>query len=409
MDEATAIRAVRYRALPGTRAKARGMNRIAGACRHVWNCSLDRQNAAYLGWQFSSAGRPPFPTFFTLGKAFTQLRGSKAHAWLKELPFAPVRYVLKRQADAWQRFLSGQGGKPRFKGRGYGMGFTLPDSVRIRNGRIHIPKLGPRPAAAPRRQPASRRRSEAGRVHSGGREVVLHRLLRDRRSDSPGAGRGDRRGSQRGAVRPKHGRTHPHARHGASGSPPPPIPPAHGAAVKGQRTAPADPGEVRSDVPPRPGHPLELVPPNQPPHRRCGGGGGHRGPRREANDAFGQGNSGGARLKRSGAKAGLNRAILASGWGGLERNLAYKAGRLLKVRAAYTSQRCFACGAVASANRPDQSTFRCQACGHAANADVNAAENIRRLGMAQLDGEGRLAPEACPTIRQRGGGTLRAA
>src|SRR5712691_3034993 len=47
-------------------------------------------------------------------------------------------------------------------------------------------------------------------------------------------------------------------------------------------------------------------------------------------------------------KAGLNRGILASGWGLLVRRLQDKApGRVEKVDPAYTSQRCSACGHVA--------------------------------------------------------------
>ena len=43
-------------------------------------------------------------------------------------------------------------------------------------------------------------------------------------------------------------------------------------------------------------------------------------------------------------KAGLNRGILASGWGLLVRRLQDKApGRVEKVRPAFTSQRCSAC------------------------------------------------------------------
>ena len=76
-------------------------------------------------------------------------------------------------------------------------------------------------------------------------------------------------------------------------------------------------------------------------------------------------------------KAGLNRGILASGWGLLVRRLENKApGRVEKVPPAYTSQRCSACGHVARENRKSQAVFRCTACGYAANADVNAARNI---------------------------------
>jgi putative transposase len=76
-------------------------------------------------------------------------------------------------------------------------------------------------------------------------------------------------------------------------------------------------------------------------------------------------------------KAGLNREILASGWGILVKRLEQKApGRVMKINPAYTSQRCSACGHVACENRKSQAVFACTACGYTGNADVNAARNI---------------------------------
>jgi transposase len=77
------------------------------------------------------------------------------------------------------------------------------------------------------------------------------------------------------------------------------------------------------------------------------------------------------------AKAGLNRSILASGWGALVRRLEQKApSRIEKIHPSYTSQRCSACGHIAAGSRESQALFRCVACGYACNADVNAARNI---------------------------------
>ncbi len=78
-----------------------------------------------------------------------------------------------------------------------------------------------------------------------------------------------------------------------------------------------------------------------------------------------------------GQKAGLNRAILASGWGLLVRRLKEKApGRVERIKPAFTSQRCSACGQVDRDSRESQAVFRCTACGYACHADVNAAINI---------------------------------
>jgi putative transposase len=77
------------------------------------------------------------------------------------------------------------------------------------------------------------------------------------------------------------------------------------------------------------------------------------------------------------AKAGLNRGILRSGWGLLVRRLEQKApGRVKRIKPAFTSQRCSACGHVDGKSRESQARFACTACGYASHADVNAARNI---------------------------------
>ncbi|TMR94725.1 IS200/IS605 family element transposase accessory protein TnpB [Nonomuraea basaltis] len=86
------------------------------------------------------------------------------------------------------------------------------------------------------------------------------------------------------------------------------------------------------------------------------------------------------------AKAGLNRSILDAGWGVFLQILSHKAesaGReLIAVNPANTSRTCAQCGHCAKENRLTQAEFRCMACGHVAHADVNAAINILRAGLA---------------------------
>ena len=83
------------------------------------------------------------------------------------------------------------------------------------------------------------------------------------------------------------------------------------------------------------------------------------------------------------AKAGLNRGILANGWGLLITRLEQKApGRVEKVNPAYTSQTCNACKHIARESRKSQADFECVACGHQDNADVNAARNIAERSTA---------------------------
>jgi putative transposase len=93
-------------------------------------------------------------------------------------------------------------------------------------------------------------------------------------------------------------------------------------------------------------------------------------------------------------KSGLNRAILAQGWGLLVRRLQEKApGRVEKVKPHFTSQRCSACGHVDPESRESQARFVCTACGFADHADVNAARNIAaRHAVTARGGDGVARP-----------------
>jgi putative transposase len=99
-------------------------------------------------------------------------------------------------------------------------------------------------------------------------------------------------------------------------------------------------------------------------------------------------------------KAGLNRAILDSGWGGLARRLREKSEAsgvwLVEVPPAFTSQTCAACWSMRRENRESQAVFHCQDCGRWANADVNAAMVIRERGIRML------APAAGHVVAARG-------
>jgi putative transposase len=94
-------------------------------------------------------------------------------------------------------------------------------------------------------------------------------------------------------------------------------------------------------------------------------------------------------------KAELNRGILASGWARLVERLEHKApGRIVRIPAAYTSQRCSACGHVGAESRQSQTAFRCVACAWTGNADYNAARNIAAAGqvVAARGGQGSPGP-----------------
>jgi len=86
------------------------------------------------------------------------------------------------------------------------------------------------------------------------------------------------------------------------------------------------------------------------------------------------------------SKSGLNRAVLGKGWYRFERALSsvarYTGTRVMKVPAAFTSQRCSVCGHVDPKSRESQAVFRCTRCPHVGHADVNAAKNVLAAGLA---------------------------
>jgi len=99
----------------------------------------------------------------------------------------------------------------------------------------------------------------------------------------------------------------------------------------------------------------------------------------------------------------LARRIADAGWSRLVDFLRYKlawsGGRLVEVSAAYSSQTCFACGAIDAESRRGQS-FSCTRCSHFDHADLNAAKVLKsRVNRSALPVEGTL-PESTRRSRK---------
>jgi putative transposase len=106
------------------------------------------------------------------------------------------------------------------------------------------------------------------------------------------------------------------------------------------------------------------------------------------------------------AKSGLNQSILDQGWFEFRRQLDYKlawnGGWLIAVPPQYTSRTCPACGHVSAENRRTQAKFECVGCGFEENADVVGAINVLRAGHARFACEvsGAVMPSAAGTHRR---------
>ena len=180
------VRNERYRVRFDSRDQAAYCAQIAGANRFVWNLVLTicewRYDRHLAEKESDPEAKPPGTSAFDLFKLFTVVRSRPQEewyrdflqsdrgeyyrdrdlAWLRDLPFAPVRYSLKYLADSYKRFHKAataakkQGRKlPRRKAdgkpqgfprrKGFGVkcdGFTIPDGVRMDGERLRIPKAG---------------------------------------------------------------------------------------------------------------------------------------------------------------------------------------------------------------------------------------------------------------------------
>ena len=88
------------------------------------------------------------------------------------------------------------------------------------------------------------------------------------------------------------------------------------------------------------------------------------------------------------AKRALNRLIRDCSWGNLKLKIQAVAEKfgciVVEVNPKHTSQQCSACGHIDKQNRKGEK-FACVECGHIADADKQAAINIAKRGIEQLN------------------------
>ena len=392
-------RGVEYRLLPGSRTNARKLAGIAGACRFVWNYFLAKNKEEYKQAK-ESDGKKPSISFFSLGKQFTQLR--KEIDWLSEYPFGIVRYSLKHQADAWQDFFGGVRKHPKFHSK-YGKrpSFTIPDNVKIKDGRLFIPKVGWMQIRRKGGNPYPDGRPIQATVKKDGRywkvSVCYEIDAVNRTENGVAVGidlntynvawtdtEGDRGMLDIPRLDKKEIRIRRYQR----------------------KLARQQKGSNRSRVTKR------KIAKWKRKQANCRKNQCHQNSRFLANraemlvredlklknmtaSAKGTAENPGNNVN---AKAGLNRSMLNASHGRFNQYCDYKFETVVDVNPAYTSQRCNTCGHVDKANRKKQSKFRCVSCGHADHADLNASANILASGIGASGRGGAFSLET-PVIR----------
>ncbi len=380
-----AHRTSRYRLLPRTRAKHQLLWQVTGACVYVWNQMLERNEEEYA-WHERIPWVLPKPStwFESTAKVFTQLRAKTD--WLQVLPFGAVRHALKDQALAWERYFKHQAGRPKYKSkyRTRTVTFPEPGHFKLAGKHIRLQKLGwfrlARKGEDPYRDHEARAvtiKRERGKWYA----TVRYRVPAcevERIDDGYAVGvdmnvaqvatsdgeimRLDSERLKRLECRKR--RYQRRMERQVIGS--------NRRAMTKQRLSKVC-------------HNIRCFRDNWQHHtsKRIAAKAGtvvveKLNTKGMTASAKGTMNEPDRRVRRY---AGLNKAILNTGWGVLKYKLGYKSARLIEVNPQYTSQTCSRCGFIDKNNRPTQEKFKCLACGHADNADINAALNILASGI----------------------------
>ncbi len=375
-----AHRTTRYRLLPRTRAKHQKLMQVTGACIWVWNRMLDMNEEEYAWHERIPRVLPkPSTRFESTAKVFTQLRAKTD--WLQVLPFGAIRHTLKHQESAWVRYFKKQGGRPQYKSKYRTRTVTFPEPAhfQLSGNSIRLQKLGwfrlARKGEDPYRHYEARAvtiKRECGRWHAVIRyKVPAHEV--ERIDDGRAVGvdmnvaqvatsdgeiiRLDDARLERLECRKRRYQRRMERQ-----------------VIKSKRR------EVTKQRLSKVCRNIRCFRDNWQHHasKRVAAKAGaviveKLNTKGMTASAKGTMNEPGRRVRRY---AGLNKAILNTGWSGLKQKLGYKSAYLLEMNPQYTSQTCSRCGFIDAANRPTQAKFKCLACGHTDNADVNAALNI---------------------------------
>ena len=417
-------RSSRYRLHPN-KTQERQFVQLCGAGRFVYNELLEGQNKEYERFEAGERDRPG-ASRFDFGNRYVQLKAQKGNEWLRELPAHVVRATgAFALGDAFGHFFrrvrEGKEGKaagfPRFKAKNRSPeSFTIPQDVKIRDRRLHVPRVG---RIRMSRKAASRKQGHDRWADGDARVAVVYRELGkwyvaiqwevepeadwhyrggvcglDRNSDNIAAAWEGGRELIEAPVK-EITECEERAKH------------YQWRASHRKRTVLKDENGVVMTT--KSGKPIMVSSNRRLKFEKRAAKAKRKGANNRLNhshqvsaalarqfqhfvfedlDAQAMQRSARGTKEKPGrnvkAKTGLNRKMAQfSCMGKIRTLLDYKAWHIIEVPAPYTSQTCVRCGHVEKDNRKGEA-FKCLSCGHTDHADLNAAQNIRNLGLKKL-------------------------
>jgi putative transposase len=105
-----------------------------GCVRYVYNHFLNERKEQYLEDKKSD-------NYYAQAASLTKLKKEKETEWLKEVNSQTLQFALKSLDSAYTNFFRGNAKFPRFKSRKNKNSFTVPQSGKIVDGKLSIPKF----------------------------------------------------------------------------------------------------------------------------------------------------------------------------------------------------------------------------------------------------------------------------
>lgn len=106
-----------------------------GCSRFVWNFYLNKTNT-----QYEETGKGM--TYVEMAKDLTQVKKLTDYSFLQEPTAAVLQQSLKNLESAFKNFFSKRAGFPKFKSKHCKQSIRFPESARVKDGSLKLPKLG---------------------------------------------------------------------------------------------------------------------------------------------------------------------------------------------------------------------------------------------------------------------------
>lgn len=123
----------KFRIYPNAEQK-QNIARHFGHSRFVYNYFLNQRKEQYLEYKKSD-------NYYAQAASLTKLKKEEDTKWLKEVNSQTLQFALKSLDSAYTNFFRGNAKFPRFKSRRNKNSFTVPQSGKIVDGKLNIPKF----------------------------------------------------------------------------------------------------------------------------------------------------------------------------------------------------------------------------------------------------------------------------